>query len=85
MGLLFLVLLIGIYALYRLVTDPPPKLEERSLQIGRFLGQPKILDPIFAKALTRRETIGWLVFFLILIAGVLFTQFTGLGTGRHPL
>jgi hypothetical protein len=82
-GFLFFALFIGVYALYRLLSDPPPQLDDRSVRIARFLGQPKFLDPIFAKPLTKREKIGWLIYLLILVLGLLFTQFTGLGAGRH--
>ena len=82
MGFLFFILLVLVYALYRLVSDPPQQLDDRSIRIGRLLGMPKFFAPIFAKPLTRREKIGWLIFFLVLVLGVLFTQITGLGAGR---
>jgi hypothetical protein len=75
-------LLLLTYVLYRLLSDESPKLDERSVKAGRLMGMPKFFAPIFAKPLTKREKIGWLVFLVILVLGVLFTRLTGLGAGR---
>lgn len=79
-GFGFLILLI--YVLYRLLSEESPELDERSVKEGESLGIPKFFGPIFAKPLTKREKIGWLVFLVILVIGVLFTRLTGLGSGR---
>jgi hypothetical protein len=79
----FFVLLVLIYVLYHLLSDQPQSLDERSGKMGKSLGMPKVFAPIFAKPLTRREKIGWLVVFVILALGALFTRLTGLGAGRH--
>ena len=81
----FLVLGVLIYAIFRLLTDPPTDVHPRSARLLRWIGYPKFLDPLLAKPLTKREKVGWLVFFVILVLGILFTQLTGLGVGRHGL
>lgn len=81
----FLILGVLVYALYRLLTDPVPEVDPRSARLLRWIGYPKFLDSLLAKPLTKREKIGWLLFFLILVLGILFTQLTGLGVGRHGL
>jgi hypothetical protein len=83
----FEVLILGVlvYALYRLLTDPGTEVNPRSARLLRWIGYPKSFGPLLAKPLTKREKIGWLLFFLILVLGVLFTQLTGLGVGRHGI
>jgi hypothetical protein len=85
MGFLFFILLVLVYALYRLVTDPPAEVHAPSARLLRWIGYPKFFDPLLAKPLTKREKIGWLLFFLILVLGILFVQLTGLGVERHGI
>jgi hypothetical protein len=81
----FLILGVLVYALYRLLTDTGTEVDPRSVRLLRWIGYPKLFDPLLAKPITKREKIGWLLFFLILVVGVLFTQLTGLGVGRHGI
>jgi hypothetical protein len=46
-----------------------------------FFGGPFFLG-LFNRSLTKREAIGWAVFFAILAAGIAFQQWTCLGLGR---
>jgi hypothetical protein len=46
-----------------------------------FFGGPFIVA-LFSRKLTKREIIGWVIFFLILAAGVAFQHITCLGLGR---
>jgi predicted nucleic acid-binding Zn ribbon protein len=85
MGFLFFILFVLVYVLYRLVTDPPAETHPRSVRLLRWIGYPKFFDPLLAKPLTKREKIGWLLFFLVLVLGILFVQLTGLGVGRHGI
>lgn len=73
------ILLLLIYFCYRLLTDPPEPLDERSVKLARSLGAPKFFLPIFAKQLTKREKWGWVLFLLILLLGMAFTRITELG------
>ena len=84
-GFLFLVVFVLIYAMYRLATDPPAEVHPRSARLLRWVGYPKFFDPLLAKPLTKREKIGWLLFLLVVVLGILFTQLTGWGTGRHGI
>ena len=62
-----------IYAIYRLSRDPPPNnLSRRSQTIARIFGVPKLFDALFARPLTRREKLGWLVFAVIVVLAVVF-------------
>lgn len=59
--------LVLVYVVYRLLTDPPEPLEERSESLRRFTGIPHFFSSIFAKRLTKREKVGWLLYFVILL------------------
>ncbi len=74
--LLFAGLVVGslLYTIVRLFNEPPPKnISPKAQRLARLFGTPKLLDGLFARPMTGREKIGWVVFAFIVLVSVVFT------------
>ena len=77
-----LVVAAAVYAVLRLMQEPRGELDPRSQRLARLFLYPKLLDPLLAKPLTRREKLGWLIVALAMLAAIAFTLVTGIGVRR---
>jgi hypothetical protein len=72
----FALLVIGalVYTVVQLWRKPQP--EDLSLpaqKLARFMGFPRFFDGLLAKALSKREKLGWLLFFVIAALAIALT------------
>ncbi len=73
---LYFALIVGalVYAVIRLLREPPPRdVSPRAQRLARLAGFPKLFDGLLARPMTRREKVGWLVFVIVLALAVAFT------------
>ena len=67
-----------VYAVLRLLREPPPRdAVPRAQRLARLMGIPTLFDGLLARPLTRREKLGWLV------VGVLIALAVALTPGRR--
>jgi hypothetical protein len=78
-GFCALVLGVAVYAVVRLLQEPRSELDPRSQRLARLFLYPRFFDPLLAKALTRRELVGWLIVAIVMVGAIAFTLITGVG------
>ena len=62
------------YVVFRLKRSSQPEdLDPQSQRMSRMFGAPRLFDPLLARPMTSREKWGWVLFFVIAVAAIVFT------------